>query len=356
MGSEDNMPRTVEATRFKMVVLKAQSLRTQMAKISENFEGYIEEIKELEAEDNTEESEYFLKRWDDANREFKKVEEIKAEHEGLVTKIRLMCGFMMSTGHEDGAVATKVKGDAKEALDNIEKAEKEVDTKVRQFRKTNRKYLMGKKKKPTTQVTEGQARAPAPVANSQWILQMATKMEPEGTLKNDSRLTEMRAWKKQWIQYTSYLRNQNFPLDDKLYAEMLVNKCDVSMKLPLEAMEDLYKMGEDLLWEKIENIYKESNPVFLRRVKCYESKIMKGELLSEFATRLKLEYKESEVSKTTIWGHFEYKLLAGLDTAGSDNRELKSKLVEEIKKKPDPTERDLDAFLQIVRDHESMIC
>ena len=228
-----------------------------------------------------------------------------------------MCGYMLSTGHEEGAVATKVQGDAKEALDKIEKAEKEVDINVKQFRKANRKYLMGKKKKPTTQVTEGQARAPAPVGiNSQWILQMAAKMEPEGTLKNDSRLTEMRAWKRQWIQYTSYLRNQNFPLDDKLYAEMLVNKCDPTMRLPLEAMDDLYKLGEDKLWEKIENIYKESNPVFLRRVKCYESKMMKGELLSEFATRLKLEYKESEMGKTTIWGHFEYKRLADLDTAG----------------------------------------
>ena len=165
----------------------------------------------------------------------------------------------------------------------------------------------------------------------------------------------MKAWKKQWKQYTNYLRNQGFPLDNKLYAEMLVNKCDVTMRLPLEAMDNLYQMGEDLLWEKIENIYKESNPIFMRRVKCYESKITKGELLSEFATRLKLEYKESEMSKTTIWGHFEYKLLAGLDTAGSDNRELKSKLVEEIKKNPDPTEKELDEFLQIVRDHESMI-
>merc|ERR1712236_75771 len=114
-------------------------------------------------------------------------------------------------------------------------------------------------------------------------------------------------------------------------------------------------MGGDLLWEKIKNIYKGSNPIFMRRDKCYEIKIMKGELLSEFATRLKLEYKESEMSKTTIWGHFEYKLLAGLDTAGSDNRELKSKLIEEIKKKPDPTEKDLEGFLQVVRDHEAMI-
>ena len=58
---------------------------------------------------------------------------------------------------------------------------------------------------------------------------------------------------------------------------------------------------------------------------------------------------------TTIWGHFEYKLIAGLDTAGSDNRELKSKLIEEVKKKPDPTEKDLEGFLQVVRDHEAMI-
>ena len=209
-----------------MVVLKAHSLRTQIAKISENIEIYIEEIKEMEAEDNTEESEYFLKRWDEANREFNRVEEIKAEHEGLVAKIRLMCGFMMSTGNEEGTVATKLKSDAKEALDNIEKAEKEVDTNVRQFRKTNRKYLMGKKKKPTTQVTEGQARDTAPVVNSTWILQMASKMEPEGTLKNDSRLTEMRAWQRQWKQWTSYLRSQKFPLDDKLYAEMLLSRCD----------------------------------------------------------------------------------------------------------------------------------
>ena len=48
--SEDNMPRTVEASRFIMVVLKAQGLRTQMLKLFENMEGYIEEIKELEQE------------------------------------------------------------------------------------------------------------------------------------------------------------------------------------------------------------------------------------------------------------------------------------------------------------------
>ena len=99
---------------------------------------------------------------------------------------------------------------------------------MKKFRVANRTYLVGRKKKQTPQVTESQEEAPVAI-NSEWILQMANKMDPEGTLKNNSKLTEMRAWKKQWIQYTSYLRDQNFPLDDKLYAEMLLTRCDVSM-------------------------------------------------------------------------------------------------------------------------------
>merc|ERR1712215_459430 len=67
-------------------------------------------------------------------------------------------------------------------------------------------------------------------------------------------LTERKSWKKQWKQYTGYLRNHGFPLDNKLYAEMLLNKCDVTMKLPLEVIDNLYPLGEELVWDKIESI------------------------------------------------------------------------------------------------------
>ena len=87
----------------------------------------------------------------------------------------------------------------------------------------------------------------------------------------------------------------------------------------------------------------------------YELEMKMGEMSSDFATRLKLDYKESEMEKTTIWGHFEYKIIAALDTAGSDNRDLKRKLIEEVKKKPDPDEKDLETFLQVIRDHEAMV-
>ena len=80
--SEDNMPRSVEASRFKMVVVKAQSLRTQIHKSFRNLGENIEEIKELEQVEanNEEESDYFINIWADVEKEFKKVMEIESAH------------------------------------------------------------------------------------------------------------------------------------------------------------------------------------------------------------------------------------------------------------------------------------
>ena len=64
---------------------------------------------------------------------------------------------------------------------------------------------MGKKKKRTLQVAEKPTGAAGGVSG-QWILNIANKMEPEGTLKNDGRLTEMKSFKKQWKTYTGYLK------------------------------------------------------------------------------------------------------------------------------------------------------
>merc|ERR1712215_35304 len=61
------------------------------------------------------------------------------------------------------------------------------------------------------------------------------------------------------------------------------------------------------------------------------------------------------MAKTTVWGHLEYKILTDLDTSGSDNRELKTKLVEELRKTPNPDEKELEQFLQIIKDHEVML-
>ena len=83
--------------------------------------------------------------------------------------------------------------------------------------------------------------------------------------------------------------------------------------------------------------------------------MIKGEQAGDFATRLKLDYEESEMAKATVWSHFEYKIISSLDTSGTDNRDLKTKLIEECGKNPDPDEEGLESFLKVIRDHEAMV-
>ena len=42
--------------------------------------------------------------------------------------------------------------------------------------------------------------------------------------------------------------------------------------------------------------------MYIRRLRVYELEMKKGEMTSDFATCLKLDCKESEMEKTTIWG------------------------------------------------------
>ena len=158
---------------------------------------------------------------------------------------------------------------------------------VADWTKTNRRWVRGKKKKKPEQVCEKTMGG----ASGRWL-------EPEGTLKNDGVLTNMKNFKKAWFTYTGYMKREGFKMDSRLYCDMLLNQCDPSMRLTLEAIDGVHELGETKLWEKIEAIYKDSNPMYIRRLRVYELEMKKGEMTSDFATRLKLDYKESETFST----------------------------------------------------------
>ena len=182
-----------------------------------------------------------------------------------------------------------------------------------EWTKHNRRWIRGKKKKKPEQSdktphTEG-------ATSGRWLETFAKQLQPEGTLKNDGDLTKMKTFKAAWFTYTDYIKREGFKMDNKLYFDMLANQCDPSMRLKLEAIDGVKDLGESKLWEKIEGIYQDSNPMFIRRLKVYELKMKKGDQTSDFATRLKLDYEESEMAKATIWSHFQYKIISSINTA-----------------------------------------
>ena len=93
----------------------------------------------------------------------------------------------------------------------------------------------------------------------------------------------------------------------------------------------------------------------MRRMKAIKMVMEKGELCGDYFTRLKLEYQEAQMERATTWSLFVCQLISSLSSAGSNNRDLKSKLLETYRDNPDPDERGLDIFQKVIREHESMI-
>ena len=151
-------------------------------------------------------------------------------------------------------------------------------------------------------------------------------------MKADGDVTKMKIFKTSMFTWMNYVRREGVEITNNLYWNILANICDQTMRTKLEAVNGIEELGEVKIWELIESIYQTSNPGFIRRLKCYELEPIKGELTSDFSDRLKLEFEESEMNKATPWSFFEYKVIASLNTSVSDEKDLKTKLLQELKK------------------------
>ena len=75
----------------------------------------------------------------------------------------------------------------------------------------------------------------------------------------------------------------------ELYYDIFTNLCDSEMRKKLDSIKGIRSMGETKIWEEIENIFVQTNPIYIRRVKAYETRIEKGEGVGDFFNRLRNE-------------------------------------------------------------------
>merc|ERR1712055_1031977 len=57
----------------------------------------------------------------------------------------------------------------------------------------------------------------------------------------------------------------------------------------------------------------------------------------------------------TIWSVYEYKVVDNLNSDIPDEKELKTRLLLELKKNPNPNQNDCDEFIKIIREHEAVV-
>ena len=163
----------------------------------------------------------------------------------------------------------------------------------------------------------------------------------------------MKLWKQSMQTYTGYLR-KDVDITPDLYYDIFMNLCDPDMRKKLDSVKGIREMGETKIWEIIEGILVETNPIYIRRVKAYDLRMEKGESAGDFFNRLRNEYAEAEMEKATPWTMFVCKLISSLPATGNEAR-VKEQLLETFRENPDPEENELAKFQTVIKEHESLM-
>ena len=104
-------------------------------------------------------------------------------------------------------------------------------------------------------------------------------------------------------------------------------------------------MGEKKIWEEVENIFLQSHPIYIRRVKALETQVEKGEGVGDFFNRLTNIFSEAEMETATPGTTLICKLIASLPSAGNEGR-IKEQLLEQFRETPNPKEEEVTSLVQ----------
>ena len=137
------------------------------------------------------------------------------------------------------------------------------------WKTTNRKWLRPKKGEPVKADNQNGSRA-------RWLENLARDLKPSSNLKDDGDLRAMKQWKQSMQTYTGYIRKE-FDLTPDLYYDVFMNLCEPEMRKKLDGIKGIKEMGEEKIWDIIEGIWVESNPMYTRRLKAIDLKMEKGE-------------------------------------------------------------------------------
>ena len=144
--------------------------------------------------------------------------------------------------------------------------EEELEEKVSAWRKANKKWLRYKKKDKTKEKVET-VKVDNPGGRSRWIENLARDLKPSFHLSDDGDLKNMKIWKQAMQTYTGYLRKDIDIMPD-LYYDIFTNLCDPDMRKKLDSIKGIRSMGETKIWEIVEGIFVQTNPIYIRRVRA----------------------------------------------------------------------------------------
>ena len=126
------------------------------------------------------------------------------------------------------------------------------------------------------------------------------------------------------------------------------------MKRKLTNIKDIEKMSPEKIWEQVEAMFLTSNPMYIRRIQAMETHIIKGETVGDYFNRLKNSFQEADMQKASI-GTVMISLLIGSLPVEGDEGKIKSELLKIYSETPNPSEEDIQKFLNKIKEMESIV-
>ena len=140
----------------------------------------------------------------------------------------------------------------------------------------------------------------------------------------------------------------------RIYYDLFLNNCDSDLQRKLESVKGLKNLGEKRIWQEVEQIYLESNPIYIHRVQATELKIIKGEEVSTYYQRLRNIYAEADMESATVGTHLICKLIASLPSEGNGVR-IKEQLLKLFSELPNQTEEEMTKFITSIKENEGIV-
>ena len=79
-------------------------------------------------------------------------------------------------------------------------------------------------------------------------------------------------------------------------------------------------MSEKEIWEQVERMFLASNPMYMRRIQALETRIIKGESVSDFYNRLNNSFQEADMEKASMGTVMISRLIASLPSEGNEGK------------------------------------
>ena len=97
-----------------------------------------------------------------------------------------------------------------------------------------------------------------------------------------------------------------------------------------------------------------SNPIYIRQVQALETRIIKGECVSDFYHRLINLFSEVEMESGSVGTTLICKLIASLPSEGNEGR-IKEQLLKQFSGLPNPKDEEMTKFITVIKEYESIV-